>query len=163
MAGSQTSRPTLGLVLIRVAIGVVLLMHGWSAVHGGGVDGDAVRDVVHGTLSGAPEPIAWWGQNVLLSNPEGVAFLWRWAALVCGLGLALGALTRPAGLLAGFFALNAFLFVEGPERLTVGLVAVCCLACALSRAGRRLGLDTMFDQHFSPWITWTRRRETVFP
>ena len=97
MAGSQTSRPTLGLVLIRVAIGVVLLMHGWSAVHGGGVDGDAVRDVVHGTLSGAPEPIAWWGQNVLLSNPEGVAFLWRWAALVCGLGLALGALTRPAG------------------------------------------------------------------
>ena len=163
MVGPPANRPTFGLVMIRVALGAILVRHGWAAMQGGLVTGADVRDGVRATLADVPGIVAWWGETVLLANPDGIAFLWRWAALLCGAGLLFGALTRPAGTVAALFAFQAFLFAEGETRLVLGLIAIACAACAVSRAGRRLGFDTMFDQHFSPWFTWTRRRGAAFP
>ncbi len=150
--------------MIRVALGAILVRHGWAAIHAAGVAGADVRDHVRAALGDVPGVVAWWGESVLLANPDGIAFLWRWAALLCGACLFLGGLTRPAGTVAALFAFQAFLFAEGEARLALGLIAIACAACAVSRAGRRLGLDTVFDQHFSPWVTWSRRRSNaVFP
>lgn len=163
MARPSAPHPTAGLVLIRLFIGLLLVVQGWGAVNGDEVDGRFVKNAVEDTVADAPALVAWWGETVLLSNPDGVAFLLRWSVLIGGLLLLLGGLTRPVGTLLGLLMLQLFFYSEGDVRLTFALVSLSCLACALSRAGRRFGLDTMFDQHFPSWVTWTRGREVPFP
>lgn len=152
--------PSLGLVLVRLVTGLVLLRHGWRWVTAGGVDGRTVRRHATEAIADLGGVLAWWGETLLLGNPDAIAFLWRWAALLCGLCLLLGALTRPAGWIATLFLLHAYAYGPASEALTFLLLLVCSLACALSRAGRRLGLDPMFDAHFPPWLTWTRSQGT---
>ena len=61
---------------------------------------------------------------------------------------------RPAAALA--LVLLAGVHFAGPvayRELTL-LLAVCALACAGSRAGRRLGCDEYLDRRLPRWLTW---------
>jgi len=104
----------------------------------------------------------WWGRDVLLSNPDAIAFLWKWAAMLSGVCLILGALIRPTSVIAAFFLLNGWMFGPDEQRLLFLVLAVSCLACAIGRAGRRFGLDRIFDQHFPGWATWSREGKKSF-
>jgi thiosulfate dehydrogenase (quinone) large subunit len=154
MAASDSDRPNWGLVLIRIAVGWILIQAGWMKI-----TGDVGPELVEGTqarVAELPFFARWWMEHVVLAAPALFAFLIQWGELAGGVALFLGALTRPAGLLTAFMFAN-FYFAGPPEaRSFVLLLAVCCFAFAWSRAGQRLGLDEILDQHFPSWITWTR-------
>lgn len=154
--------PTLGLVLIRVFIGGVLLVHGWRWVKTGGLDGRVVLRSVRAALSDVPPWLHWWGEHAVLMNPDAIAFFWRWGALLGGVAFLLGALVRPVGLFVGLFLAHAIAFGAPQQSMLFLVLLVSCLGCALAGAGRRAGLDSVFDQHFPGWVTWSRRRSTAF-
>jgi len=156
MGSSSDNHPTAGLALIRMAVGGILLRTGWLALSDGGVTGPQIRATVEGALSDLPSLARWWGASVVLENPDAIAFLWRWLTLATGLGLLFGALTRPLGLIATLLMANAYLFGSPDLQLLHFLMALCCLACAISRAGRTLGLDAALEPAFPSWLTWVR-------
>ena len=162
MAKRVQSITPLGMVLIRVVTGAVLLLHGWEWLKEGTLTGSVVLRLVEDALPGLPASIGWWGESVLLVNPDAFAFFGRWAALLIGVALVLGALTRPAGLLAVLFLGHAIAFGPVEAELAFVLLAVSAFACSVSGAGRRLGLDALFDQHFPSWVTWTRSSSSSF-
>ena len=146
------SSPSWGLVIIRIAVGAILLHAGWTKVSGGVSD-----ELVLGTreaFAKAPGIIRAWGENVVLPHPSFFAHLIAWGEFLGGLALFLGALTRPAGIAVAFQFVN-FYFV-GPEsqKFFVLLLAVCGIGCAISRAGRKCGLDVFLDAKLPRWITW---------
>ena len=156
MARRDRPLPGLGLVLIRLVTGATLMSRGWSWIAEGLPGGRSVERFVREARGRIPDLLAWWGDHVLLVNPDAIAFLVRWVALLSGLCLVLGALTRPAGWIAVFFLTHAYVYGPESQELVFLLLLVSCLACALSRAGRRAGLDRMFDEHFPAWVTWSR-------
>ena len=148
------SPPSWGLVLVRIAVGAILMFAGWPKVSGG-----VSPDLVLGTrpaFEAAPGLVRWWGENVVLAHPTLFANLIAWGELIGGLALFLGAFTRPAGIAVAFQFAN-FYFV-GPEqqRMFVLLLAVCGLACAISNAGLRAGADVFFVVKLPVWMTWKR-------
>jgi len=157
MAREATSIP-LALVGVRVSAGLILLTHGWSWLHGEGPGGDAIRRATVAALPDLARPLAWWGEAVVLYNPDAMGFFWRWSAFLFGLALVLGALTRPAGTLAALVLCHGLLYGPPQHDLTFTLLLVSCLASATGGAGLRLGLDAAFDQHFPSWLTWARRK-----
>jgi uncharacterized membrane protein YphA (DoxX/SURF4 family) len=152
----------LGMVLIRVVTGAVLTLHGWRWLMDGTLTGSVVLEGVEDALPGLPGAVAWWGENVLLVNPDAFAFFTRWAALVIGILFVVGALTRPAGLAAVLFLGHAIAYGPVEAELALVLLAVSAFACSVSGAGRRLGLDALFDEHFPSWMTWTRSSSSSF-
>jgi uncharacterized membrane protein YphA (DoxX/SURF4 family) len=150
--GGGGASPSWGLVLIRIAVGAILLKTGWGKVSGGVSD-----ELVLGTrtaFESAPGFIRAWGENVVLPHPTLFSHLIAYGEFLGGLALFLGALTRPAGLAVAFMFAN-FYFV-GPEQaqLLVALLSVCGLGCAISRAGRRCGADVFLDKVLPRWMTW---------
>ncbi|MEW6071927.1 MAG: hypothetical protein AB1726_04930 [Planctomycetota bacterium] len=156
MARRSSPFPTAGLVLVRLVTALVLLVHGWRWLAGGGPDGALIRRAVDTALADGRTAFEWWGREVLLWNPDAIAFLWPWLALGAGASLFLGALVRPVGTLAAFFLANAWMYGLPAQRLLFLVLAASAFACVLGRAGARLGLDGIFDQHFPGWLTWTR-------
>lgn len=148
--------------MLRMATGLVLLTRGWAWLKDGGLDGRLVDGVVRGALPRLGDALSWWGRHVVLANPDASAFLWRWAAFLCGIAFLFGALTRPAGLLASVFLAHAIVFGAADDRLLFLLLAVVALCLASAGAGRRMGLDSVFDQHFPSWVTWRRRERSGF-
>ena len=144
--------PSWGLVLVRVAVGGVLLKVGWAKVSGG-ID----PQIVTGTrdaFAAAPAFVRTWGESMVLPNAVAFAFLIAWGELLGGLALFLGALTRPAGLLLSFMFLNFYLVGPPDARLFVLVLCACCLGCAISRAGHRAGVDVFLDERAPRWVTW---------
>ena len=154
----QTNQVPLALVGVRVTAGLILLSHGWRWLHGSGPDGDAVRTSAKAAMADLSGLFAWWGESVILYNPDAMGFFWRWAAFLFGLSLLLGALTRPAGTLAALVLCHGILYGPEEQDLTFTLLLVSCLASAWGGAGLRLGLDAAFDEHFPSWLTWSRRK-----
>lgn len=153
MARDETA-PSRGLALVRLTLGVLVTRQAWDWAAG---DGLAPR-VVRGWLEGAGDGLfGWWADTVLLHNPDGTAFLLAWLTLAAGLGLTLGAFTRPAATWVALVAGHGWLAGVGHGPVAV-LVLVVALACALSRAGRRLGLDAALDGSLPGWMTWVRGR-----
>lgn len=162
MARKDSPFPTAGLVLVRLVCGLVFVTHGWRWLSEGGLGAAEVRTAVDTALVHGRSIFDWWGREVLLSNPDAIAFLWRWMALLAGICLFLGVLTRPIGVLAAFFLVNGWMFGPDPQRLLFLVLTVSCLACSIGRAGRRFGMDRMFDQHFPGWVTWSRSPKRGF-
>jgi len=156
------ARTSWALVLVRLTVALLLLTQGWSAIQAGTPDGGDLQGSVSSRLADQNGMLQWWGETVLLNNPDGAAFLWRWGLFLLGLLLTLGALTRPAGLFAAFLMLNAWAF--GPAYLseTFLLAVACCLSASISGSGRHFGLDSIFDQHFPSWLTWVRTVRSPF-
>jgi len=163
MGRANDTRPTVGLALIRFVTGMVLLSHGWRWVSEHKLEGSVVRESVNASLGELGSVLRTWGETFLLFNPDAMAFLWRWGALLLGLLITLGALTRPAGALACFFLAHGLVYGPPEYELPLVLLLVSCLASAASGAGRRLGLDAVFDQHFPSWLTWKKRSSSIFP
>lgn len=161
--GHPQDLPTSGLVLIRIVVGVVLFSNGWRWLSESTLDGTVVETIVTASAGELSAPLAWWGDTFLLYNPDAMAFLWRWGALWIGVLFILGALTRPAGALAALFLAHALCFGPREYELSFLLLLVSSLAISSARAGRRFGLDSVFDQHFPSWMTWTRRSGSIFP
>lgn len=152
--------PSLGLVLVRLVTGAVLAAHGWRSVRALEPSGRVLERTVEDALAGRGALLAWWGETLLLGNPDAIAFLWRWTALFTGILLVLGALTRPAGWIAALFLAHAWVYGPPEDRVTFLLLLVSAVASALSRAGRRFGLDRLLDEQLPTWLTWTARRDT---
>ncbi len=144
--------PSWGLVLVRIAVGAILLKTGWTKVSGG-VSDELVLGT-KGAFEQAPGLVRTWGQNVVLAHPSIFAHLIAYGEFLGGLALFLGALTRPAGIAIAFMFAN--FYFAGPEsaQLFVALLCVCGLGCALSRAGRGCGADLYLDNALPRWITW---------
>lgn len=154
MDENESEGPSWGLVLVRLAIGAILAVAGWNKILGG-----VGADLVLSTQTRVAEGPIWFEtfmKTVVYPFPEAFAQLIQWGELVGGIALFLGALTRPVGSTAGLM-LVCFAFAGPIEQVQFTLLmALCCFACALSRAGRRMGLDAMLDGHFPVWISWTR-------
>ena len=146
------SPPSWGLVLVRIAVGAILLMAGWKKVSGG-VSDELVLSTKD-AFAQAPAFVSWWGEHVVLPHPTLFSHMIAWGEFLGGLALFLGALTRPAGFLVAFQFAN--FYFAGPEqmRFFVLLLSVCGLGCAISRAGRRFGADALLDERLPRWMTW---------
>lgn len=150
-SSSPSGSPSWGLVIVRIAVGAILLRAGWPKISGGVSD-----DLVLGSreaFANAPGIVRAWGENVVLPHPTLFSHLIAWGELLGGLALFLGALTPLAGV-AVFFQFSNFYFA-GPEsqKFFVLLLAVCGLGCAISRAGRKCGLDVFLAQKLPRWMT----------
>ncbi len=152
----RAAPPPLGLVLVRVAAGVVLFGAGRGFIGAVAPDGPAIAALVESTSATASGPVAWWGRVVLLENPDALAFLWPWLLTLTGAALFLGLLVRPAGYLASFAMLHGMVYGRAETTLLHALLAVMALGCAVALAGRRLGLDALVGESLPSGLTWTR-------
>ena len=152
--GASGAPPSFGLVIVRVATGALLLYAGAQKLEAG-IDEDLVTRTAP-AWAAAPDLVRAWGENVVLRHPWFFAHLVAWGEVVLGACLFLGLLTRPAGLLSAFLFANAVFAVEGSQKSLALLLAICCLACALSRAGRSAGADVFLDGKLPGWLTWSR-------
>jgi uncharacterized membrane protein YphA (DoxX/SURF4 family) len=150
---NQSCGPCWGLVLVRLAAGYTLLVAGW-----GKVSGDAIPPIVSWANFDSAF-FTWWGEHLIQAFPKTFSFMIAWGEFLGGAALLLGALTRPAGILSAFMLL-CFWFA-GPESAQdkILLLGTMCLACGLSAAGARAGLDAILRQHFPRWLTWMDARE----
>ncbi len=154
MNDSESEPPSWGLVLVRLAVGAILALAGWHKILGG-VGADLVLSTRQRVAAG-PEWFEKFMGTVVYPFPEAAAQVIQWGELLGGIALFLGALTRPAGVAVGLMMV-CFAFAGPVEQMQYALlVALCSLACALSGAGRRLGMDAILDGHFPAWISWTR-------
>ncbi|MHC4264122.1 MAG: DoxX family membrane protein [Planctomycetota bacterium] len=142
-----------GLAVLRIATGAVLLHSAWSGLAPASPTGEELRATVEAALPSLSGLLAWWGETVLLENPEALAPLWRWSLLLVGLALLTGALTRPMAILGA--ALTAHAWAYGSDALAVHhiLLTVACVVFAVTRAGRILGLDSALDSMLPAWLT----------
>lgn len=152
MAKLQTDSVGPGLVLIRVVTGALLFLNAWDLVSRTG----GVPDLVSGADLSSPL-FAWWGEELVRERPVLFSNLIAWSELLGGLALVLGALVRPFGLLVAVVMGCCAVSDTGLLRYTEILVCANALALSFAGAGTAFGLDSIFDQHFPRWLTWTRR------
>jgi uncharacterized membrane protein YphA (DoxX/SURF4 family) len=153
-ASKSAPAPSFGLVLVRVATGGLLFVSGMRKLETG-ISADLVTRTSAAWAEG-PDLARAWGEHVVLRHPALVAHAVVWGEIALGALLFLGLLTRPAGVLGAFLFANAIFAVEGSQKHLAGLLLVCCLACALSRAGRSAGADVYADGRLPGWLTWSR-------
>ncbi|MBC8451480.1 MAG: hypothetical protein H8D72_02095 [Planctomycetes bacterium] len=153
---NAASKPSGGLVLIRITLGALATATGWSWAANEGLSAGEVSATVRGHLDSLPNPLHFWGETVLLYNPSGLAFLVSWLTLLAGVGLLIGALTRPAGCFVAYLGLHLLVYDVDSVRPLALLLIATGLGCAISRAGRRLGLDAALDGSLPGWLTWVR-------
>jgi len=155
MANAQAT-PSGGLVLIRITLGALVTLTGWSWAANDGLTGSLVKHTVNDHLGDLWAPARLWGGEVLLYNPDAIAFIVSWLTLLAGVALLIGALTRPAATFVAVMGLHLLVFdVSAVQPLAI-LLTVCGLGCALSRAGRRFGLDAALDGNLPTWMTWVK-------
>ncbi len=145
--------PPLGLALIRVGVGALLLDEARRAYRSP-VGPHLVEDCAP-RMALAPDPLAWFGQEVLLREPAFFAWAFVIGTALLGGAYFVGALTRPASL--ALLAHCTFRWAYGPphERALALLLALCAAGCFLANAGRRLGLDATLASRLPSWITWS--------
>ena len=154
MVPTPASRPDWGIVLLRIALGAVLLRHG-TRLFDSGVGAWMVENTAH-RIAEAPDYFAWFGQNIALRLPAVCAWLYVGAMLLVGCALFLGALVRPACAVAVLLMLTAFYAGPVGKQEYAVLIAVCALVCFISNAGTRVGVDQALVGRLSPLITWSR-------
>ena len=157
----KAEQAAVGLSGLRIATGLLLTWAAWNGLSPASPTGPELAAAIESALPARGEAWSWWARTVLLDNPEAVAVLWRWSLLFVGLGLTLGALTRPAGLVGAVLMVHAWAFGNPDLAGHHLLVGVGCLVFAAARAGRILGLDGALDPLLPAWVTFTpeqRRR-----
>ena len=139
--------------MVRSATGLLLLHAAWRGLAPPSPTGDELRTLIEAALPGSAAPAAWWADEVLLHRPAVVAAAWRWSLLAVGLGLTLGALVRPLGLLGALLAGHAWLYGSPGLASHHLFLAVLCATFAIGRAGRFAGLDDALDNLLPTWMT----------
>lgn len=154
MASNQDAAHNMGLLLLRVFLGLVLLTNGWAGVRNHEPQPRELSQVVKTAAIEAPSLIRWIGEDLIAEQAEVFAVIIRWGSVVAGVLLLLGALVRPVGWIAGCAFMLAF-FLGKPSQEQLHLIAAATsVACALTSAGRFMGLDTLLDQLLPTWLTW---------
>ena len=151
---ARTEHPGWGIVIVRLAVGLALVQAGWQKI----VDGVGpwiVESTAHRVAS-SPRLYSWWGGEVLLRWPDLFAHLFAWGSFVLGVAFFLGVLVRPVGWLIALLMLNVYFAGPANYRELVLLMGICAIACAVSRAGRRVGFDERIDPRLPGWVTWVR-------
>ncbi|MEY2807418.1 MAG: hypothetical protein RIR65_1835 [Planctomycetota bacterium] len=144
--------PSWGLVLVRIVVGVVLLVAGWTKVSAG--IGAEYVEATAPAWAAAPGFARAFGEEVVLKHPGFFAGLVAWGELVLGVAFFLGAFMRPLGLAGAFLFLNGVFVVDAALQPLCWLLLACCAGCAISRAGRRAGADVFLDERAPGWLTW---------
>ncbi len=155
MSRRSDVHPSLGLVLVRATAGGLFLGSGRGWLGAPNPEGPAIAALVQSAAADLPGPLAWWGRVVLLENPDALAFLWPRVLTLSGLGLLLGFLVRPLGVLAAVALTHALVFGREEVALLHLCLAAMALASALSQAGRRIGLDGALLEALPNWMTWS--------
>ncbi len=145
--------PSWGLVIIRIAVGFLLLLLGWEHMQAG--DSASIVSRAGEAYAASPEFVRSFGENVVLEHPWFFGNAVVLGEIATGLCLFLGMLTRPAGFVGAFLFANGFFTVPESQRALCVVLAVCCFACGLSRAGRRSGADVFLDERLPRWLTWS--------
>jgi uncharacterized membrane protein YphA (DoxX/SURF4 family) len=145
--------PSWGLVLVRIVVGFILLAAGWMKLSQG--VGEELVTPAGDAYAASPALVRSFGENVVLKHPWFFSQAVVFGEILCGLCLFLGMFTRPAGFVAAVLFANGWFTVPETQRTLCLLLGVCCLACALSRAGRRSGADVFLDERMPKWLTWT--------
>ena len=153
-----SSLPSGGLVLVRVILGGIASSTGWNWAANSGLTGGQVRSTVRHHLDDLSAPFRFWGDRILLYNPDGLATLVSWGVLIAGVCLLLGALTRPAGWFLAFLGLHLYGYGADEYSSFALLLMASGAGCAISRAGRRFGLDIALDGSLPVWLTWVPGR-----
>ena len=156
MASPQDSAHDLGLVLLRVFLGLILLTNGWAGVRNHEPTAHEFKSVVTASSGDAPALIGWIGEDILAAQPSFFAALIRYGGLTAGILLLIGALVRPTGWIGGGVFLFAFFLGRSSQEHWNLMAAACCATCALTSAGRYVGLDTSLDRALPTWLTWYR-------
>jgi uncharacterized membrane protein YphA (DoxX/SURF4 family) len=151
----MNATPSWGLVFVRIVVGFILLVAGWSNLRAG--VGEAIVTRSGEAYAASPDLVRSFGENVVMKHPWLFSHAVILGEIVCGLCLFLGMLTRPAGIIAAILFANGWFTVPESQRTLCLLLAVCCFACAISRAGRRSGADVFLDERLPWWLTWSRR------
>jgi len=151
-SSSAGKSPSWGLVLVRIAVGWIVLKAGWFKISGG-VSEELVTST-RDAIANSPGIIKAWGEHVVLPHPWLFSHLIAWGELLGGTALFLGALTRPAGLALAFMFAN--FYFAGPESAQplVLVLGIAAFGCAISRAGRNMGADVFLDERLPRWVTW---------
>jgi hypothetical protein len=133
--GKGSEQPGWGILMVRVGVGGALVHAGGRLVMQG-VGPWLVEGAAH-RIAAAPRFVSWWGQEVLLRWPDLFAQVFAWSCLFLGGLLFLGALVRPVGW--GIALLMLHVHFAGPVhyRDLALLMALCAVACAVSRAAVR--------------------------
>lgn len=146
--------PSWGLVLVRIVVGFLLMLSGWQHLQAGG-DLAIVTHTREAYAAGG-EFMRTIGRDVVLAHATAFDRAIVLVELLCGVGLFLGLLTRPAGFVAALLFTAAVFLLPAEQRATCALLAACCFACGLSRAGLRSGADVFLEDRLPAWLTWTR-------
>lgn len=154
MAASASARPDWGVVLVRIGLGALLLYEGLR-LYGEGVGPELVENTAR-RIAESPDFYAWFGNHFVLRFPSATAWLIAAGLVAAGCALFLGALVRPASFVVLFLMLNFFFAGPPAKHEYRALVAVAALACFVSNAGKRVGLDAVLNQRLPAWLTWTR-------
>jgi len=144
----------MGLLLLRVVLGLLLLTNGWAGVRNHGPNPRELSQVVNTASVEAPALVRWIGQDLVAEQPEAFSWIIRWGGLVSGILLLLGALVRPVGWIAGSAFLLAFFLGRPSQEQWHLMAAAACIACALTSAGRTMGMDPMLERVLPTWLTW---------
>lgn len=156
-------QPSFGLVLIRIVVGLTVFVVGWGWWGDASFDPRTLEITLRAGIERRGTLGTWWGQSVLLVNPDALLFLWKTMTLVAGTSFLLGALVRPVGTLAAFFLVQAALYGPPGHGGHIALLIACFLGCAIGHAGRGLGCDLVLDEMLPSWASWTRaRRRSLF-
>jgi uncharacterized membrane protein YphA (DoxX/SURF4 family) len=150
----SNTQPNWGLVFLRIVIGLMLILEAASRIQSGDLESLVLGS--REAYAAAPDTVRKLGESVILPHPWFFSMLAVYGALIGGLLLFLGALTRPAGYLLALLFVNAALVSEGHMRLFALVMAAVCFAIGLSRAGLRSGADVFLDERLPIWMTWTR-------
>lgn len=153
---NATAPPSGGLVFVRITLGALATQTGWAWAAKDGLTGSIVKHTIREHLDNLWAPARFWGGEVLLYNPDAIAFLVSWLTLFSGVALLIGALTRPAATFAAIMGLHLFFYDASTAQPLAILITACGLGCALSRAGRRFGLDAALDGNLPGWMTWVK-------
>ncbi len=152
--GKVPEQPGWGIVIVRVAVGAALVQAGIQKV-AQGIGPWIIESTAH-RIASSPRLFAWWGNEILLRWPDVFAQALAWSCLVLGGLLFLGVLVRPVGWLIALLMLNVYFAGPANYRELALLMAICAIACAVSRAGRRVGFDELIEQRLPSWMTWVR-------
>lgn len=155
MATTPT-RPSGGLVLVRITLGFLSTWIGWSWATGAGLPANSVRNLIQNHAEGLNGLARFWGESVVLYNADASAFLAAWGTLLAGVACTIGLLTRPAASVLAFLALHLAVFGAPELQPAAWLATAAALGCALSRAGRSFGLDRALDGNLPSWLTWVK-------
>lgn len=157
-SGQQDGQPfaRYGLALMRVTIGTMFV---WVFFENLGKDlyhASNYADLIKGYIDNGSSPAAWKHVMAFMASHASVAApLQGFTEITLGVLLVLGALTRPAALVAFGFLASLWVSEWGSGWIWELLVPVlACLSIAVGSAGKTWGMDSFLARKWPNALLW---------